>query len=169
MRQPVGSHFVLIPSYNTGAKVFETVREARRYWDPVWVVVDGSTDGTAEALQASRSEDAGLRVLVLPRNRAKAPRCSTGCGRPRRPGYTHVLTMDADGQHPADLIPDFMACFARTTPTRWCWACRSSTPSAPRPPARAQDLQLAGQLGDAVGRHRRRAVRLPRLSDRAIA
>jgi hypothetical protein len=24
-------------------------------------------------------------------------------------GYTHVLTMDADGQHPADMIPEFMA------------------------------------------------------------
>ncbi|MEP6823188.1 MAG: glycosyltransferase family 2 protein, partial [Ramlibacter sp.] len=24
-------------------------------------------------------------------------------------GFTHVLTMDSDGQHPADLIPSFMA------------------------------------------------------------
>ena len=37
---------VLIPSYNPGQKVFETVRAAREQWEPVWVVVDGSTDGT---------------------------------------------------------------------------------------------------------------------------
>ena len=40
------SHLVVIPSYNTGMKVLETVREARRFWEPVWIVVDGSTDGS---------------------------------------------------------------------------------------------------------------------------
>ncbi|HEY8907029.1 MAG TPA: glycosyltransferase family 2 protein, partial [Rhodoferax sp.] len=38
------SHLVLIPSYNSGAKVYETVTQARAHWNPVWVVVDGSTD-----------------------------------------------------------------------------------------------------------------------------
>ena len=38
------THLVLIPSYNAGPKLFETVRDARRAWTPVWVVVDGSTD-----------------------------------------------------------------------------------------------------------------------------
>jgi glycosyltransferase involved in cell wall biosynthesis len=47
---PSSTHLVLIPSYNTGPRVLETVREARRAWAPVWVVVDGSTDGTAAAL-----------------------------------------------------------------------------------------------------------------------
>jgi hypothetical protein len=32
----------------------------------------------------------------------------------REQGFTHVLTMDSDGQHPADRIPEFMAAsFAR--------------------------------------------------------
>ena len=52
MSTPSGTHLVLIPSYNTGAKVYETVRDARFHWAPVWVVVDGSTDGTAEACSA---------------------------------------------------------------------------------------------------------------------
>lgn len=46
------THLVLIPSYNPGAKVDTTVRNARAQWNPVWVVVDGSTDGSAERLQA---------------------------------------------------------------------------------------------------------------------
>ena len=46
-----GTHLVLIPSYDTGEKVVETVRDARSHWNPVWVVVDGSTDGTAEQLR----------------------------------------------------------------------------------------------------------------------
>jgi hypothetical protein len=60
------SHLVLIPSYNTGSKVYETVREARRFWAPVWVVVDGSTDGTAEGLQRMAAEDPHLRVVLIP-------------------------------------------------------------------------------------------------------
>ena len=46
---PSATHLVLIPSYNPGPKVFETVRAARAQWTPVWVVVDGSTDGSARA------------------------------------------------------------------------------------------------------------------------
>jgi len=41
------SHLVLIPSYNPGSKALETVRAARAQWEPVWVIVDGSTDGSA--------------------------------------------------------------------------------------------------------------------------
>src|SRR5450830_1332559 len=55
------THLVLIPSYNPGAKVYETVRAARRYWSPVWVVVDGSTDDSAERLTAMAAQDADLR------------------------------------------------------------------------------------------------------------
>src|SRR4030065_577973 len=65
------THLVLIPSYNPGAKVYETVRAARQYWTPVWVVVDGSNDGSAEGLLAMAAQDAGLRVMVLPRNQGK--------------------------------------------------------------------------------------------------
>jgi len=52
MPQASLTHVVLIPSYNPGAKVFETVKAARTYWSPVWVIVDGSTDGTGDALVA---------------------------------------------------------------------------------------------------------------------
>ena len=65
---PDPTHLVLIPSYNPGAQVLETVRQARAHWNPVWVVVDGSTDGTAEQLQTLAEQDAGLEVIVLPHN-----------------------------------------------------------------------------------------------------
>ena len=38
---PSSSHLVLIPSYNSGALVLRTVRDALEQWAPVWVVVDG--------------------------------------------------------------------------------------------------------------------------------
>jgi glycosyltransferase involved in cell wall biosynthesis len=102
------THLVVIPSYNTGAKVYETVREARARWAPVWVVVDGSTDGTAEGLQGMAAEDPDLRVTVLPQNRGKGAAMLAGLQAARAEGFTHALAMDSDGQHPADLIPEFM-------------------------------------------------------------
>ena len=106
--QPSATHLVLIPSYNPGWKVYETVSQARRYWNPVWVVVDGSTDGTAEELRAQADLDEGLKVLVLPDNRGKGSAVLHGIEVAAKQGYTHVLTMDSDGQHPADFIPGFM-------------------------------------------------------------
>lgn len=102
------THLVLIPSYDTGAKVYETVAAARAAWTPVWVVVDGSRDGTGAGLQAMAAQDPGLRVFVLPVNQGKGAAVLHGLERAAAAGYTHALTMDADGQHPADLIPAFM-------------------------------------------------------------
>lgn len=107
------THLVLIPSYNPGAKVDDTVRQARRFWNPVWVVVDGSTDGSTARLQAMAAADSGLRVIVLPENRGKGSAVLEGLQAAQAAGFTHVLTMDSDGQHPADRIPEFMAVSAR--------------------------------------------------------
>ncbi len=102
------SRLVLIPSYNPGEKVFETVAAARAQWSPVWVVVDGSSDGTGERLAALAESDAGLRVIRLPHNQGKGAAVLAGLEAAAAEGYTHVLTMDSDGQHPAGLIPSFM-------------------------------------------------------------
>ncbi|MEO8408724.1 MAG: glycosyltransferase family 2 protein, partial [Oxalobacteraceae bacterium] len=100
---------ILIPSYNPGSKVYETVRAARQYWSPVWIVIDGSTDGTSAPLQAMAASDAGLRVIILPKNSGKGAAVLHGLEQAAAGGFTHALTMDSDGQHPADLIPAFMA------------------------------------------------------------
>jgi len=106
---PSTSHLVLIPSYNPGAQVYATVRAARAQWAPVWVVVDGSSDGTAAGLQEMAAVDPGLRVWVLPANGGKGAAVLHGLDQAAAEGYTHALTMDSDGQHPAGLIPAFMA------------------------------------------------------------
>jgi glycosyltransferase involved in cell wall biosynthesis len=107
------THLVLIPSYNPGVKVYETVRAARQYWTPVWVVVDGSTDGSADGLLAMAAQDASLRVIVLPSNQGKGAAVLHGLDQAAAAGFSHVLTMDSDGQHPAERIPAFMAESAR--------------------------------------------------------
>jgi glycosyltransferase involved in cell wall biosynthesis len=107
------THLVLIPSYNTGAQVLATVAAARACWNPVWVVVDGSDDGSGAALQQLAAEDPGLRVWVLEHNGGKGAAVLHGLERAAAAGYSHALTMDADGQHPAPLIPEFIAASQR--------------------------------------------------------
>ena len=102
------THLLLIPSYNTGPKVYETVRAARAHWNPVWVVTDGSTDGTPAVLREMAAADAGLRLIALPANAGKGAAVLHGLNAAREAGFTHALTMDSDGQHPAELIPAFM-------------------------------------------------------------
>jgi glycosyltransferase involved in cell wall biosynthesis len=106
---PSKTHLVLIPSYNPGSKALETVRAARAEWNPVWVIDDGSTDGSAEKLCALASTDPGLRVLIRERNGGKGAALLDGLIAAQHAGFTHALTMDADGQHPAERIGAFMS------------------------------------------------------------
>jgi len=103
------THLVLIPSYNSGRKLVETVQAARRHWAPVWVVIDGSTDGSDLVLGQLSANDPQIRIYRLPRNQGKGAAILHGLKHAEAQGFTHVLTMDADGQHPAQLIPEFIA------------------------------------------------------------
>src|ERR1019366_7304139 len=95
--------------YNAGRQLAATVRAALAQWRPVWVVVDGSTDGSATPVQELVARDADVRVLMRPHNGGKGAAVATGIATALAEGYTHVLTMDSDGQHSAQSIPQFMA------------------------------------------------------------
>lgn len=106
---PSTSQLVLIPSYNTGgATLIATVRAARAQWHPVWVVVDGSTDGSDNELERAVAGESGVRLLHLAHNQGKGAAVLHGLREAHAAGFRQVLTMDSDGQHPADLIPAFM-------------------------------------------------------------
>jgi glycosyltransferase involved in cell wall biosynthesis len=102
------THLVIIPSYNPGRNVYPTVRSALEQWNPVWVVVDGSTDDSAARLEAMAQEQPALRVIVLARNLGKGAAILHGLTEAMAAGFTHALTMDSDGQHPPDRIREFM-------------------------------------------------------------
>jgi glycosyltransferase involved in cell wall biosynthesis len=105
---PSSTHLVLIPSYNPGDKVFATVRAALEQWAPVWVIVDGSTDQSEIRLSQMAAGNTALRILILPKNQGKGAAVLHGTRAAQAAGFTHVLTMDSDGQHPAQSIPIFM-------------------------------------------------------------
>lgn len=98
---PASTHLVLIPSYDAGPLLRQTVAAARACWPVVWVVSDGSTDGSDIQL--------GTPTLCLPRNRGKGAAVREGLVWAGSAGFTHALVMDADGQHPAERIRAFMA------------------------------------------------------------
>jgi glycosyltransferase involved in cell wall biosynthesis len=108
MPQPSRTHLVLIPSYNPGPKLSATVRQALDVWAPVWVIVDGSSDDSAQQLTVMAAAQPNLRVFVLPRNRGKGAAVLFGMREALAAGFTHALTMDSDGQHPAGCIAGFM-------------------------------------------------------------
>ena len=103
------SHLVLIPSYNTGKLLGNTVAEVLQQWSPVWVIIDGSDDGSESLLKPLQLQyPDSLVVIVLAENRGKGAAILEGIIQARQKGFSHVLTMDADYQHPASFIRKFM-------------------------------------------------------------
>lgn len=109
---PSRSHLVLIPAYNPGPRLLRTVTEALQVWSPVLVVVDGSTDGSDAALDALAAQRDDFRVIRRAANGGKGAAVLDGLETALADGFTHALVLDADGQHPIDHIPPFMAASA---------------------------------------------------------
>jgi Glycosyl transferase family 2 len=101
--------FVVVPAYDEASTIDGVVQRARVH-APVIVVDDGSTDGTAEA-----ATHAGAEVHRHPRRLGKAQALRTGVAVARARGATHIITLDADGQHDPDDIPALLAVAAPRT------------------------------------------------------
>ncbi len=99
---------VIVPTYNSGALLENSVREALGYWQPVIVVVDGSTDGSAAAVETLARKVDGLHVLGTATNGGKGAAVLLGLEFAAARGFTHAAVFDADGQHEASDIPLFM-------------------------------------------------------------
>lgn len=96
---------ILIPSYNTGPILERTVTAVLALKTPVWVIIDGSTDGSVDPI--SHLENPEFRIIRLPVNMGKGAAILHGLREALATGFSHVLAMDADGQHPADAAKRF--------------------------------------------------------------
>ena len=89
----------IVPAYDAERMVGPVVTDLKACWpDPsaIFVVDDGSRDGTAQA-----AREAGARVLVHASNRGKGAALRTGMAAAASAGFDVAVTVDADGQHPA--------------------------------------------------------------------
>jgi glycosyltransferase involved in cell wall biosynthesis len=84
----------VIPALNEASAIASVVEGVRPLVDRVFVVDDGSNDGTAD-----RARAAGAEVLVHETNRGKGYAVRTGLARVFDEGFTHVLMLDGDLQH----------------------------------------------------------------------
>jgi len=98
----------VVPVFNHGRTVQQVVREAKSRF-PVIVVNDGSTDETPNLLAA----ETGITVVTFPSNRGKATALGAGFDRARELGFTHAITIDADGQHSTAELDVFAAACRR--------------------------------------------------------
>jgi glycosyltransferase involved in cell wall biosynthesis len=94
----IGRVAVVIPAYNHAGKIAGVIREARKLPWPLFVVDDGSTDGTYERIKDSTD----VAVIRHGRNLGKGAAILSGFAA-AAPAADWVVTIDADGQHdPAD-------------------------------------------------------------------
>lgn len=95
----------VIPTYQNAKTLLKVVADVHRVVDTVFVVDDGSNDGTAALLDKATDNERPEKVLTHPKNCGKGAALKTGLTYARQQGFRYAVTVDADGQHRADDIP----------------------------------------------------------------
>ncbi|MEA3441288.1 MAG: glycosyltransferase family 2 protein [Chloroflexota bacterium] len=98
----------IIPAYNEAERIAIVIKGALKYL-PVLVIDDGSSDETTAVARGN-----GADVLVQTPNQGKGAALRAGFQWAIDRGYQAVLTLDADGQHDPDDIPDFLSVYTTT-------------------------------------------------------
>lgn len=99
----------VIPCLNESSAISQVVFAVRRHISTVFVVDDGSEDGTSAV-----AKSAGAEVLSHSDTRGKGAALRTGWQRARECGFSWAMTLDGDGQHSAEDIPALLDAAART-------------------------------------------------------
>jgi glycosyltransferase involved in cell wall biosynthesis len=95
---------VVIPTFNNEKTLEKVLQDVMRFSGNIIVVNDGSTDNTSKILQRLD----GIFTIHLPCNMGKGYALRKGFETALRQGYTHVITLDSDGQHLASDIGGFI-------------------------------------------------------------
>lgn len=94
-----------LPVFNEVKSVHRVLDEVGRFCDDVLVVDDGSTDGTLELLK--QRDD--IYLEVHPQNRGYGAALATAFDYAAKHDFDVVVTIDCDGQHEPQRIPQFVA------------------------------------------------------------
>jgi glycosyltransferase involved in cell wall biosynthesis len=99
--EPCGMRIcALIPAFDEAPYISRVVEGATQHVETVVVIDDGSSDETAQLARA-----AGATCLQSPKNCGKASALRAGMEFARAQNFTHVITLDGDGQHLPEDIP----------------------------------------------------------------
>jgi glycosyltransferase involved in cell wall biosynthesis len=98
------SFAIVIPVYNHGATLRLVVEKALKFATNVIVVDDGSIDPVDTSLSGL-----DVRLLRHKTNKGKGAAILTGAAEAGKMGMTHIITLDADGQHDPNEISIFIS------------------------------------------------------------
>lgn len=100
---------VIVPAFNEAVRIRGVLEKIRALNLNVVVVDDGSTDGTADI-----ATGLGAAIVRHASNLGKGASLVSGFHYVREHGYEIAITIDADGQHEAAEIPQFIDAYRRT-------------------------------------------------------
>ena len=95
---------VLIPTYNNDRTLTMIINGVLEYTDHVIIVNDGSTDQTNNLLKDYQHLD----IISYPKNKGKGYALKEGFKKARELGYKFAITIDSDGQHFPNDLPNFI-------------------------------------------------------------
>lgn len=93
---------IAIPTFNESKNIRSVIDEVRAYASDILIIDDGSSDSTLDILGRLP-----VRVLSHPFNRGYGQSLIDAFNYADSQGFDWVITMDADGQHEAESIPNF--------------------------------------------------------------
>lgn len=94
---------IAIPAFNVERYIGDILKALTPYGSDVLVVDDGSTDGTVNIVRQS-----GLQCICRSVNQGITGFYTTAFTYAAEKGFTHLLTLDSDGQHDPSYIGEFV-------------------------------------------------------------
>jgi len=95
---------LVVPTFNNEQSLSGVLDSIFQYTDNIIVVDDGSTDSTPAILE----KYSGIELIRFQKNKGKGFALRKAFSRARELGYRYAISMDSDGQHFADDLPDFL-------------------------------------------------------------
>lgn len=108
---------ILIPVYRHGKACAEVVEQILQYNIPIILVDDGNAEETKIYLNQIVKNHPEVSLVTLPKNSGKGGAFKAGAIFAKKAGYSHILQIDADGQHDNARIPFFIE-KARENPSK---------------------------------------------------